>query len=74
MPEGWADFFDTTKIPGKRGVWDYSEGGMFEIALMADEVAPTDLYPLDLAAGHGEARHDQGRHRPVGRRAPIPRN
>ena len=27
VPEGWADYFDTTKIPGKRGAWDYSEGG-----------------------------------------------
>jgi putative spermidine/putrescine transport system substrate-binding protein len=47
-PEGWADYFDTTKIPGKRGAWDYSEGGMFEFALMADGVKPADLYPLDL--------------------------
>ncbi len=44
VPEGWADFFDTTKIPGKRGMWDYSEGGIFEVALMADGVAPGDLY------------------------------
>ena len=49
VPAGWADYFDTTKIPGKRGAWDYSEGGMFEFALMADGVAPKDLYPLDLA-------------------------
>jgi putative spermidine/putrescine transport system substrate-binding protein len=48
VPEGWADYFDTTKIPGKRGAWDYSEGGMFEFALMADGVAPSELYPLDL--------------------------
>ena len=48
VPEGWADFFDTAKIPGKRGAWDYSEGGMFEFALMADGVAPDELYPLDL--------------------------
>jgi putative spermidine/putrescine transport system substrate-binding protein len=48
VPEGWADFFDTTKIPGKRGMWDYSEGGIFEFALMADGVKPADLYPLDL--------------------------
>jgi putative spermidine/putrescine transport system substrate-binding protein len=48
VPEGWADYFDTTKIPGKRGFWDYSEGGMFEFALMADGVKPADLYPLDL--------------------------
>ena len=49
VPEGWADYFDTTKFPGKRGVWDYSEGGIFEIALLADGVKPADLYPLDLA-------------------------
>jgi putative spermidine/putrescine transport system substrate-binding protein len=48
VPEGWADYFDTTKFPGKRGFWDYSEGGMFEFALMADGVKPADLYPLDL--------------------------
>jgi putative spermidine/putrescine transport system substrate-binding protein len=47
-PAGWADFFDLSKFPGKRGVWDYPVGGMFEIALMADGVAPADLYPLDL--------------------------
>jgi putative spermidine/putrescine transport system substrate-binding protein len=47
-PVGWADFFDLSKFPGKRGVWDYPVGGMFEIALMADGVAPDDLYPLDL--------------------------
>ena len=47
-PAGWADYFDTTKFPGKRGVWDYSEGGIFEIALMADGVKPGDLYPLDI--------------------------
>jgi putative spermidine/putrescine transport system substrate-binding protein len=48
VPAGWADYFDTAKFPGKRGVWDYSEGGIFEIALMADGVKPADLYPLDL--------------------------
>jgi putative spermidine/putrescine transport system substrate-binding protein len=48
IPEGWADYFDTTKIPGKRGAWDYPASGMFEFALMADGVKPADLYPLDL--------------------------
>ncbi|OGO55813.1 MAG: hypothetical protein A2V84_08275 [Chloroflexi bacterium RBG_16_70_13] len=48
VPEGWADFFDTSKFPGKRGFWDYSAGGIFEFALLADGVAPADLYPLDL--------------------------
>jgi putative spermidine/putrescine transport system substrate-binding protein len=47
-PEGWADYFDTTKIPGKRGAWDYPASGMFEFALMADGVKPAELYPLDL--------------------------
>jgi putative spermidine/putrescine transport system substrate-binding protein len=49
VPQGWADFFDTSKFPGKRGFWDYSSGGIFEFALLADGVAPADLYPLDLA-------------------------
>ena len=48
VPAGWADFFDTAKFPGKRGMWDYSEGGIFEVALMAEGVKPTELYPLDL--------------------------
>ena len=48
VPAGWADYFDLTKFPGKRGTWDYSEGGIFETALLADGVAPKDLYPLDL--------------------------
>jgi putative spermidine/putrescine transport system substrate-binding protein len=47
-PQGWADFFDTDEYPGKRAVMDYSVGGIFEIALLADGVAPEDLYPLDI--------------------------
>ena len=47
-PTSWADFFDLTKFPGKRAVMDYSAGGIFEIALLADGVAPDKLYPLDL--------------------------
>ncbi|HUP54332.1 MAG TPA: ABC transporter substrate-binding protein [Methylomirabilota bacterium] len=48
VPEGWADFFDTTKIPGKRGLWKYSTGGVLEFALMADGVKPTELYTPKL--------------------------
>lgn len=48
VPEGWADFFDLEKFPGKRGLWKYSTGGVLEFALMADGVAPGDLYPLDI--------------------------
>ena len=47
-PQGWADFFDLQKFPGKRGIYDYSAGGVYEIALMADGVAPANLYPLDI--------------------------
>jgi putative spermidine/putrescine transport system substrate-binding protein len=47
-PTSWADFFDTAAFPGKRGVYDYATGGVLEIALMADGVAPADLYPLDI--------------------------
>jgi putative spermidine/putrescine transport system substrate-binding protein len=47
-PKDWADYFDLVKYPGKRGVMDYSAGGIFEIALLADGVAPDKLYPLDL--------------------------
>ena len=47
-PTTWAEFFDTEKFPGKRGFWKYATGGIFEAALLADGVAPGDLYPLDL--------------------------
>ncbi|MFJ6654363.1 PotD/PotF family extracellular solute-binding protein [Microbacterium sp. NPDC091313] len=49
-PQNWKDFFDTEKYPGKRA-WPGSPGffdGSYEIALLADGVAPEDLYPLDL--------------------------
>jgi putative spermidine/putrescine transport system substrate-binding protein len=49
-PEDWADFFDTEAYPGKRA-WPGSAGSYdasYEIALLADGVAPEDLYPLDL--------------------------
>jgi putative spermidine/putrescine transport system substrate-binding protein len=49
-PQDWADFFDTEKYPGKRA-WPGSAGSYdasFEIALLADGVAPADLYPIDF--------------------------
>jgi putative spermidine/putrescine transport system substrate-binding protein len=48
VPAGWADFFDTANFPGNRGIYDYSTGGALDIALLADGVAPADLYPLDV--------------------------
>lgn len=39
----WADFWDVAKIPGKRGLRK-SVRGALEIALLADGVAPGDVY------------------------------
>jgi putative spermidine/putrescine transport system substrate-binding protein len=39
----WADFWDVAKIPGKRGLGK-SVRGALEIALLADGVAPGDVY------------------------------
>jgi putative spermidine/putrescine transport system substrate-binding protein len=47
-PTGWQDFFDLEKFPGKRALYDNTPGGVFEIALLGDGVAPEDLYPLDI--------------------------
>lgn len=46
-PKTWAEFFDTDAFPGRRGLYR-GGGGMIELALLADGVAPADLYPLDL--------------------------
>ncbi len=45
-PANWADVFDVKKFPGKRALRDRVYP-MMEIALMADGVAPADLYPID---------------------------
>ncbi|MFH7322341.1 extracellular solute-binding protein [Aeromicrobium sp. JJY06] len=49
-PETWADFFDTDKFPGKRGISGLpgANAGPIMAALLADGVAPEDLYPLDI--------------------------
>lgn len=39
----WADFWDVAKYPGKRGL-RHGVRGNLEIALLADGVAPTDVY------------------------------
>jgi putative spermidine/putrescine transport system substrate-binding protein len=45
VPTGWADFFDTVKYPGKRGLRQGPQGNL-EIALLADGVAPADVYKV----------------------------
>lgn len=50
-PKTWADFWDTNRYPGSRTLATGSlgpGGGLFELALLADGVAPAKLYPLDL--------------------------
>jgi putative spermidine/putrescine transport system substrate-binding protein len=48
QPTTWADFFDTKKFPGKRAFpAEYFTGGTMEAALLADGVAPADVYPFD---------------------------
>lgn len=43
------DLFDTAKFPGKRCLFKFPEyGGTLEFALLADGVAPDQLYPLDV--------------------------
>lgn len=48
VPQGWADFFDTQRFPGKRGLWKFVSGGLLEFALVADGVNPRKLYPLNV--------------------------
>lgn len=50
-PKSMADFFDVEKFPGKRAMYKWGVG-MWEAALLADGVAPADLYPLDLKRAH----------------------
>lgn len=50
-PRGWTAFWDTTKYPGPRALASGSHGaagGLFEIALLADGVPASQLYPLDI--------------------------
>jgi putative spermidine/putrescine transport system substrate-binding protein len=50
----WADFWDVAKYPGKRGLHKGVRGNL-EIALMADGVAPGDVYKT-LATSDGVDR------------------
>jgi len=43
----FAEFFDVKKFPGRRVLHPFADGNM-EMALLADGVAPKDIYPLDV--------------------------
>ncbi len=53
-PQGWNDFWDVNKFPGKRGL---RKGAKYtlEFALMADGVAPKEVYTV-LATKEGQDR------------------
>lgn len=53
-PESWADFWDVKKFPGKRALRQGPKTNL-EIALMADGVAPADVYKV-LATPEGVDR------------------
>lgn len=46
-PSNWAEFWDTEAFPGRRALRK-NPIDTLEQALMADGVAPADLYPLDV--------------------------
>lgn len=50
----WADFWDVAKYPGKRGLYQGVRGNL-EFALIADGVAPADVYKV-LATSDGVDR------------------
>ncbi len=53
-PASWVDFWDVKKIPGKRGMRKGARYNL-EFALMADGVAPKDVYKV-LATKEGQDR------------------
>ena len=46
-PQSWADFWDVERFPGNRSLQRYP-ARILPLALLADGVAPEDLYPLDI--------------------------
>lgn len=49
-PTTFAEFWDVEKFPGRRGLRSRVSENL-EMALLADGVAPEDLYPLDIERG-----------------------
>ncbi|MDE0210604.1 MAG: extracellular solute-binding protein, partial [Boseongicola sp.] len=54
-PNSWADFFDVEKFPGTRAYRANNVDGALEPAVMADGVAPEDVYKV-LATREGKER------------------
>lgn len=48
LPKSWADLWDVDRFPGRRSLPKHPALGLIEIALMADGVRPSDVYPCNL--------------------------
>lgn len=48
VPQGWRDFFDMERFPCKRAAQKRASSGILEVALMADGVPPSAVYPIDV--------------------------
>jgi putative spermidine/putrescine transport system substrate-binding protein len=46
-PKNWSDFWDVKRFKGARSLAGFPQG-MLELALLADGVEPSKLYPLDV--------------------------
>ena len=46
-PKNWADFWNVEKFPGRRAMHKHPID-MLEAALLADGVAPRDIYPINM--------------------------
>lgn len=53
-PTSWADFWDVDKFPGKRSLQNFEPVKVLEAALLADGVAPADIYPIDFDRAFGK--------------------
>jgi putative spermidine/putrescine transport system substrate-binding protein len=54
MPKSWAEFWDTEKFPGTRGLIRGEPSPQLEAALLAADVPPAMLYPLDVEKAFAE--------------------
>ena len=59
-PQTWADFWDTKKFPGKRGLRKGARYNL-EFALMADGVKPADVYKVLATQGRRRPRVQEAR-------------
>lgn len=50
-PGSWQEFWDVQAFPGRRGLRADRIAEMLEVALMADGVPPSEIYPCDVERG-----------------------